>query len=231
MKIHYSMRSIIKTSVLMIMSVSSSFALPPGFVHLKYIDPTIIQDIRYDSNNNFVGKPLKGYRAATCILTRDAAFALARLQQSLSRYNLGIKVFDCYRPQQAVDQFVAWAADPQDQRNKNEYYPNVEKENLFRLDYISAHSGHTRGSTVDLTIVSFKKPHKPVELNMGTRFDFLDPSSHPDATTVSENAQHNRHQLQRMMEEAGFTPLRTEWWHFTLEDEPNKDVYYDFPVE
>lgn len=208
-----------------------SFALPIGFVHLKYIDPSIIQDIRYYSTNNFVGDPLPGYKKPTCILTRETAFALAKIQQTLNRYHLGLKVFDCYRPQRAVNEFISWSKDPNDERQKSDYYPRVNKSDLFRLNYIAAKSGHSRGSTVDLTIVSFHKGKEPHELNMGTHFDYLDPASHPSSMEVSGHAYHNRMKLSEMMVEAGFVPLSTEWWHFTLVKEPHPNDYFDFIVE
>lgn len=205
------------------------FALPKGFIHLKYVDPTIIQEIRYYSKNNFMGKRIDGYEAPTCILTREAAFALVRIQQELNRHDLGLKVFDCYRPQTAVDQFQAWSKDPEQQEMKKYFYPNVDKADLFKLNYVAAKSGHTRGSTVDLTVVKYKKG-KAIELDMGTPWDFLDPASHPSSDAVSQIAQHNRKQLQYIMEQEGFAPLSTEWWHFSLVSEVNTDTYYDFPV-
>lgn len=208
---------------------ANSFALPKGFIHLKYVDPSIIQEIRYFSKNNFIGKRIDGYEAPTCILRREAAFALVRLQQELNRHNLGLKIYDCYRPQRAVDQFHAWSKDPEQQEMKQYFYPNINKADLFKLNYIAVRSGHTRGSTVDLTIVKYKNG-KAIEFDMGTPWDFLDPSSHPSSEAVSQIAQHNRKQLQYLMEQAGFAPLSTEWWHFTLINEDNTDNYFDFVV-
>lgn len=222
------LKDVTKIGCLLLIS-ASAFSLPKGFIHLKYVDPTIIQEIRYYSSNNFVGKRIDGYQAPTCILTREAAFALVRLQQELNRHDLGLKVFDCYRPQTAVNQFQVWSQNIEQQEMKQQFYPNVNKADLFKLNYIAARSGHTRGSTVDLTVVKFKKG-KPIELDMGTPWDFLDPTSHPSSDQVSQVAQHNRKQLQYMMEQAGFAPLSTEWWHFTMINEVNSDTYYDFPV-
>lgn len=216
-------------SILITTITSSAFALPSGFVYLKDIDNTILQDIRYFTANNFTAKPVPGYQSASCILTHQAATALHNVQQRLKKQSLGLKVYDCYRPTQAVEAFVQWSQDAQDQKMKKEYYPHVNKKDLFKLGYISSQSGHSRGSTVDLTIVKYDKG-QPKELPMGTHFDFLDPASHPAAQNISPTAKKNRMLLSTMMQNAGFKPLSTEWWHFTLANEPFINQYFNFPV-
>src|SRR5947207_1407852 len=166
--------------------------LPEKFVHLNDIDASIMQEIKYFTKDNFVGRPIPGYQSASCILTIEAAQALSTLQKMLIPQSLSIKVFDAYRPQTAVNFFVAWSKDIDDQIMKPEYYPNVDKADLFKLDYLSETSGHSRGSTVDLTLVALFDDKPPRELEMGTQFDFLDPLSHPLTGEVSPEAKQNR---------------------------------------
>ena len=206
-------------------------ALPPGFVYLKEVAPSIIQDMRYFTANDFMGRPVAGYQAPACILTQQAAQALEKVQQQLNKQSMGLKVYDCYRPQMAVDDFITWSQDIQDQKMKTDYYPRVNKSDFFKLGYVAEKSSHTRGSTADLTIVRFVgKSKKPVELAMGTHFDFIDESSHPDSDQVSSKAQKNRQLLRQLMQQAGFSSIETEWWHFTLKDEPFPNTYFNFPI-
>lgn len=149
---------------------------PKDFVYLKNWIPSIQEDVRYYTNNNFIGRPIPGYKKPVCILTKSAAHALLNIQKILSEKNLGLKVYDCYRPQMAVDAFVKWSQDPQDQVMKASYYPRIDKTELFQRNYIAYRSSHTRGSTVDLTIVDLNTDKS---LDMGTPFDFMDPLSHP----------------------------------------------------
>lgn len=207
---------------------NSTGSLPDHFVALAEIAPGIQQEVRYFSANNFVGEPIDGYLAANIFLTRSAAEALRRVQAELVPFGLGLKVFDAYRPQRAVDHFVRWAQDLDDQRMKGRYYPQVDKSDLFSDGYIAARSGHSRGSTVDLTLVDLATG---AELDMGTPWDYFDLASWPDSDQVSIQQRANRLLLRRVMVAAGFHPLRTEWWHFTLVDEPFPDTYFDFPVE
>ena len=201
--------------------------LPPHFVYLKDVAPTIEQDIRYFTSNNFVGHPITGYEKPTCILTANAAIALAKVEKSLNKVGLGIKVFDCYRPRVAVDEFVAWSYDFNDQKMKQEYYPRIDKSQLFALNYISNQSGHTRGSTVDLTIINLLTNK---ELNMGTHFDFLDPRSNSFSNEITAMQFKNRLLLRSVMQKYGFLGIKTEWWHFTLKNEPYPDSYFNFSV-
>lgn len=194
---------------------------PPGFVALRDVDPTIVQEIRYATPHNFTGAPVSGYREPTCILTGPAALALRRAQRALRPRGLSLRVFDCYRPRRAVARFVAWARSPGEQSMKAEFYPRVDKRRLFADGYIAERSAHSRGSTVDLTIES---------LDMGTGFDLFDPLAHTLNPRVTGAQRRNRLLLQRTMEGAGFTGIPTEWWHFTYRREPFPGTYFDFPV-
>lgn len=204
--------------------------LPKNFVHLKDVDASIMQDLKYLTNDNFIGRPIAGYQTDSCVLTLEAANALAALQTKLLTRSLSLKVFDGYRPQRAVDDFIAWSKRADDQLMKSEYYPNVDKADLFKLGYLAEKSSHSRGSTVDLTLVELFDDKPPRELNMGTQFDFLDEMSHPLVAEVSPEEKENRLLLRSLMEEVGFQGIRTEWWHFTLRDEPFPDTYFDFIV-
>lgn len=198
-----------------------------GYVDAARIVPGLAVDMRYAGENNFIGRRIEGYVASTCLLTREAAEALRQVQTKMNAEGLRLKVFDCYRPQRAVADFVAWAKDLGDQKRKAQHYPNVDKSKLFELGYIAERSGHSRGSTVDLTIVDARTG---AELDMGSAYDLFDPVSWPSDTSVPAIAQRNRARLQEAMKEAGFRPLKEEWWHFTLEGEPYPDTYFDFPV-
>ncbi|MGW0520872.1 M15 family metallopeptidase [Crossiella sp. NPDC003009] len=225
--------------------------LPPGFVVLSDVDPTIRHDIRYFGRHNFVGDRIDGYRRPLCVLTRQAATALRTAQRALLRQGYTLKVYDCYRPQRAVDHFVRWAKDLADERMKAEFYPNVAKDRLFADGYIAEKSGHSRGSTVDLTLVKLpvraQRPYRPGEpltpcfapvgtrfpdntVDMGTGYDCFDPLSHTDNPAITGPARVHRDLLRGTLASAGFRNLAEEWWHFTLNDEPFPGTYFDFPV-
>lgn len=201
--------------------------LPQGFVYLVDIVPNIVIDLRYLGSDNFVGKPINGYKKEVVIITQPAAEALKKVSDELAKQNLKLKVFDAYRPQQAVDHFIEWAMDLSDTLTKSKYYPEVNKADLFRLNYVAKRSGHSRGSTFDLTLVD----STGTELEMGTPWDYFGPKSWPSDTTVSIFAQQNRKFLQEIMIANGFKPYQEEWWHFTLKDEPYKEIYFDFEVK
>ncbi len=204
--------------------------LPDGFVYLDQAVPGIIVELRYYTTDNFVGRRIDGYEAPRGILSRKAALALKEVQAELNSFGLGLKVFDAYRPQRAVDDFVAWAKDPDDTAMKRSYYPDVQKQHLFRDGYIAEKSGHSRGSTVDVTIVALDS-ESPRELDMGTGWDFFGPRSWPSDQSVSAVQRAHRMLLQQIMTRYGFKPLRKEWWHFTLEKEPYTDSYFNFTVK
>jgi D-alanyl-D-alanine dipeptidase len=184
-------------------------------------------EMRYAGSDNFVGRPILGYEAPVCLLTPEAANALAKVQASLAPEGLGLKVFDCYRPVRAVKAFAAWAKDPADQANKARYYPDIDKSRLFELGYIAERSGHSRGSTVDLTLVELPGGR---EVDMGSGYDLFDPLSWPTDPRPSTEQRANRMRLQAAMTAHGFRPLKEEWWHFTLNNEPYPNRYFDAPV-
>lgn len=205
---------------------TSASVRPSGFVDAAATVPGLVVDMRYFGAHNFVGSRVDGYEAPVCILTRQAASALAAVQRDLKPRGLGLKVFDCYRPVRAVRHFVRWARDP-DQGTKAEFYPDIDKRALFREGFIASHSGHSRGSTVDLTLVRLPGGE---ELDMGTHFDLLSyRSSHRGPVTPEQRA--NRQTLADAMRKQGFIPYSKEWWHFTLRGEPFPDRYFDFPVK
>lgn len=206
-------------------------ALPPGFVYLDAAVQGLSVDLRYAGTDNFVGARIDGYAKPRAILTGAAAAALKEAQADLQRFGLELKVFDAYRPQRAVDHFVRWAKDLRDTRMQAKYYPGVAKQDLFKDDYIAAKSGHSRGSTVDVTLMYRDAQGVAHELDMGTRFDFFDPRSWPEYTALSAAQRANRMLLQTLMATHGFKPYPKEWWHFTLLNEPFPDTYFDFVVE
>jgi D-alanyl-D-alanine dipeptidase len=227
-----------------------ALALAPGFVALEDVDATILQDMRYATKYNFVGRRIDGYRQPACILHRRAARALHRAQDEVREQGYTLKVYDCYRPQRAVDHFVRWSENGS-HKMKREFYPRVDKTRVFDLGYVARRSGHSRGSTVDLTLV--KLPAKPQpqwsrkefglvsctaprrrrypdnSVSMGTSYDCFDTRSH--TFNSRGNIRENRLLLRRTMDRAGFAPYDNEWWHFTLRNERYPDRYFDFPVE
>jgi D-alanyl-D-alanine dipeptidase len=203
---------------------------PESFVDAATVVPNLIVDMRYFGSDNFVGRRIDGYEKPVCLLTRPAAEALARAARELEPRGLALKVFDCYRPVRAVAHFVRWARDVADTKRKAEQYPDVDKRNLFRDGYIASHSGHSRGSTVDLTLVRRADGQKVEELDMGTPFDFFSPRAWPSDRHVPAIAQANRATLAQAMRRGGFIPYNKEWWHFTLRHEPFPNRYFDFPV-
>jgi D-alanyl-D-alanine dipeptidase len=198
---------------------------PASFVDTATVVPGLVVEMRYVTDNNFVGRPIDGYEKPLCLLTREAAQALAGVARDLEPRGLKLKVFDCYRPKRAVAHFLRWAQAINDLKNKSAYYPDMEKSRLFSDGYIAARSGHSRGSTVDLTLVG-----EAGELDMGTPFDFLSPRSNVSNPQVSAQARKYRALLAAAMSKRGFRPYDKEWWHFTLRGEPFPESYFDFPV-
>jgi D-alanyl-D-alanine dipeptidase len=224
---------------------------PADFVALRTVDPTILQEMRYFTPHNFVGRRIDGYRQPLCILTRPAAQALHKAQTKLLRQGYSLKVYDCYRPQRAVNHFVRWARNLGDQAMKAEFYPDVDKTRLFEDGYIAEKSGHSRGSTMDLTLVKLPaKPTRPYipgeplvacyapgserfpdnSVDMGTGFDCFDTLSHTLDPRVQGQQRANRLLLKSTLEGLGFVNLAEEWWHYTYKPEPYPDTYFDFPV-
>ncbi|ASW57577.1 D-alanyl-D-alanine dipeptidase [Plantactinospora sp. KBS50] len=223
---------------------------PAGFVSVADVVPDVRTDIRYATDHNFVGRPIDGYAEPLCLLTRAAAEALGRVAAGARSRGYLVKVYDCYRPQRAVDDFIRWAADP-DRRMKEEFYPRVAKDRLFPDGYIGGPTAHSRGSTVDLTLVAVPPADQPAYLpgqplvpctapraerfpdnsvDMGTGFDCFDPLAHTLDDGVTGDQRRNRLLLRQLMTAAGFVNYPKEWWHYTLAGEPYPDTYFDFPV-
>lgn len=205
--------------------------LPKGFVYLDEVAPEIVVDLRYYSTRNFVGDTIDGYQNSRCIATAEMAHALKKVQQDLRQYGFGLKVFDAYRPQMAVDHFVRWAKDIDDTLTKHIHYPEVNKANLFEKGYIAERSGHSRGSSVDLTLIHLSGSKKGQALDMGTPWDFFSTKSWPLSNEVTEGQKANRMLLRDAMGVHGFRALKEEWWHFTLNNEPHPKTYFNFPVK
>ena len=224
---------------------------PEGFVKLASVAPGILQEMRYAGEHNFLGRPVEGYDVGECWLTEPAARALSKAARTVEAQGYQLKVYDCYRPQRAVDDFVAWAQDPDDDVTRAEFYPRLEKDVLFPQGYILEKSGHTRGSTVDLTLVPEGASTSPVwsvgdpqvdcaapaderfpdtSIDMGTGFDCFDPLSATASKKTTAEQAANREVLVDAMTEAGFTNLPEEWWHYTLDDEPYPDTYFNTPI-
>ena len=222
------MKSFIIIFTVLISSQISSQTLPKGFSYVSEIDATIKKELRYATSNNFIGKPIDGYLKDSLIISRPAAKALKKIQTKLMLSGLSLKIFDAYRPQQAVDHFVRWAKVMNDTLMKQLYYPDVQKSELFTLGFIASKSGHTRGSTVDLSIVDVKTNK---EVDMGSSYDFFGEKSHPFYKKITEAQMKNRMLLRTIMIKNGFIPYDNEWWHFTLKDEPYPTTYFNFLIE
>ena len=225
---------------------------PEAFVDIQKVIPEALLDIRYYGPHNFLGEKVDGYTAPKCLLTRQTADALALVQKELAPFSLSLKIYDCYRPQRAVDHFVRWAKDISNSKTKKEFYPTVDKRNLFKDGYIDSKSGHSRGSTVDLTIVPFPTPRQqdyipgqklaecylPAAkrfgdntIDMGTGFDCFHELSHTLNKNIGKQQKINRLLLKSLMVKHGFRNYEKEWWHYTLNNEPYPNTYFDFVIE
>lgn len=200
---------------------------PSDFVILADYVPGIIQEIRYYSTYNFIGDRIDGYEEPCALLTKEAARALKNVANEANVLGYRLKIFDAYRPVRAVKHFVFWGIEDLDLRMKPYFYPELEKQELFVRGYIASQSSHSRGSTVDLTLLDMNTGR---EVDMGSPFDMFSEISHPDYKGITEEQYENRMLLQNLMVKAGFLPIDCEWWHFTLKDEPFPDTYFDFPV-
>ena len=197
------------------------------FVILADYVPGIVQEIRYYSTYNFVGDRIDGYEEPCALLTKEAARALKMVSNEMNVMGYRLKVFDAYRPANAVRHFVLWGIEDLDLRMKPYFYPDLEKQELFAKGYIASRSSHSRGSTVDLTLLDMRTGK---EVDMGSPFDMFDVISHPDYRGITREQYENRMRLQQVMVRNGFEPIDCEWWHFTLKDEPFPDTYFNFPV-
>lgn len=198
-----------------------------GFVLLADMVPGIVQEIRYYSTYNFIGDRIDGYEEPVAICTKEAARALKAVSNELNVQGYRLKVFDAYRPACAVRHFVLWGIEDLDLRMKPFFYPDLEKQELFVKGYVASQSSHSRGSTIDLTLLDMATGK---EVDMGSPFDMFSEISHPDYTGITEEQYANRQRLQKAMVRGGFVPIDNEWWHFTLADEPYPDTYFEFPV-
>lgn len=208
-------------------STTPSSYPPKGFVYVEDIIPGLKYDIRYFGTENFMGKPVPGYNCPKAILTQEAAYALLRVQKELDSLGYSLKIYDAYRPQKAVDAFVSWAKDEADTLQKAHFYPEVAKKDLIPLQYIAAKSGHTRGSTVDLTLI---RQEDGKELDMGSSYDYFGPISHHGTNLITPVQEANRNLLRDVMLRNGFQLYPEEWWHYTLQDEPYPDTYFEFEI-
>ena len=198
------------------------------FQDVTEVIPNVQVDVRYSSADNFVGKRVDGYKSSKVFLTKQAAQTLKNVQLELNEKGLGLKIFDGYRPQKAVNHFVRWAKQPSDTLTKRKYYPEVNKKNVFKLGYVASRSGHSRGSTVDLTIIDLSTKK---ELDMGSGWDFFGEISWHASEEITELQKKNRLLLKNVMQKNGFRPYSKEWWHYTLNNEPFPDRYFDFDIE
>ena len=207
---------------------SNSVTMDPSkFVVLADYVPSVIQEIRYYSTYNFIGDRIDGYEEPVALLTKEAARALKRVANELFVMGYRLKIYDAYRPACAVKHFVLWGIEDQDIRMKPYFYPDLQKQELFAKGYIASRSSHSRGSTVDLTLLNMDTGK---EVDMGGPFDLFSEVSHPDYKGITDEQFRNRMLLQSAMVRNGFNPIDCEWWHFTLEDEPFPDTYFEFPV-
>lgn len=204
-------------------------ATAAGMVEIRSVAPDMSLEIRYAGNDNFVGRPVVGYEAAGCYLHRSVAQALARVEHALRPQGLRLHIFDCYRPVRAVQDFVRWAGDLRDQSTKARYYPYLEKSVLLG-DYISPTSGHSRGATLDLSLMELREG-RYAALDMGTGFDYFDELAHTDSPHANANQRANRERLRAAMRREGFENYPLEWWHYTYKPEPTPDTAFDFPVK
>jgi len=228
---------------------SNANALEEGFVYLAKVNPNIVVDLRYANTLNFLNQPVQGYHKNVAIMTHEAALALTEAEAILNKQGYALVLYDAYRPQKAVQHFVSWSK-TSDEAAKLAFYPRVNKPDFFKLGYVSNESAHCRGSTVDVSIIKIgARLHAPRSvprtlpdgaiyiyledgtIDMGTAFDFFDVLSWPESTEISHAAQKNRQILSYAMKEAGFVPISTEWWHFTLNNEPFPNTAFDFNVE
>lgn len=233
-------------------SSHSANKIPDNFVDIKTVIPDVQLDIRYFGPHNFLGEKVDGYLAPKCLLTKEAAMALSNVQKDLEKFSLTLKIYDCYRPQHAVNHFVRWAKDIDNTKTRKEFYPTVDKRNLFKDGYIADKSSHSRGSTVDLTIVPLpvgpqekytpgQKLHEcylPQDIrfgdnsiDMGTGFDCFHELSHTENKDITAQQRINRMLLKTLMEKHGFKNYDLEWWHYTLINEPYPNTYFNFPIE
>ena len=246
---------LVKSTLIVLVSITSissasAQSLPGGFVYLRDVDPTIIQDIRYAASNNFVGRPLNGYGAGECVVKREVGLRLKAVQQELAGEKLSLKMFDCYRPARASRDMVAWAQNGRETAAERRYNPKIRKTELFRLGYIASHSQHSTGAALDLTLVDLSADNSakidpsqvyadctaPVaarlpegSVDMGTGYDCTDVKGHTAAPSITPEQRAWRKRLVAAMARQGFVNYSKEWWHFSLPGAGG--AAYDFPIQ
>jgi len=208
-------------------ALAQSDEIPPDFGYTTDFLPLVILEIRYAGNHNFTGNPVEGYENPKAILSNSALIQLKKAYHHFLKAGYTFKIFDAYRPQTAVHHFIAWARKEEDTIAKKEFYPDIDKRNLFKLGYISNRSGHSRGSTIDLTLIHLKTGE---EVDMGSSYDFFGEISHHHTQNITEEQKQNRVLFKQGMRKFGFIAYPKEWWHYTLYNEPFPDTYFDFPV-
>lgn len=201
--------------------------LPDGFVYISEFINNIDEAILYATDDNFLGSIVNGYLAPKAILSRQATTALVGVQHAANTQSLSLKIFDAYRPQQAVKHFLRWIGEEESPTLKQRFHPEFSKAQLFEEGYLASQSAHSRGSTIDLTLISQETGK---EVDMGTEFDFFGEASWTSYQKLSSKQKANRHYLQEIMSASGFQPFELEWWHFTLVNEPFPDTFFDFLV-
>lgn len=201
--------------------------LPEGFVYLDEAVPSSLSDAKYATSDNFTGRPVDGYSAARVVGTRELADALVKAAQKAREQGLRLLFWDAYRPQRAVRDFITWSNQPEDFKTKARHYPNIERTDLIPLGYVAEYSGHSRGSSIDLTLTDLNGE----PLDMGGCFDLMDEHSHHGAPGCTSAQTAHRETLKALMVECGFKPYQGEWWHYTLLNEPYPGTYFDFPIE
>jgi D-alanyl-D-alanine dipeptidase len=198
------------------------------FVFVDELVPGIRWDAKYATWDSFVGKPVDGYLVNRIVGTKALCAALATARDNAAALGFGLLLWDGYRPQRAVDHFMRWAEQPEDGRKKAKHYPNIARPDMFEQGYVATKSGHSRGSTVDLTMYHLDSGDLA---DMGGDHDLMDVVSHHGAAGVAPEAEKNRQHLRTIMEDSGFSAYQYEWWHYTLKNEPYPDTYFDFPIE
>ena len=201
--------------------------IPSNFIDIKKLDNSIIVDLKYHSNDNFIGRKIDGYENNTAVLLKNVALKLCQVQKELKKSNKSIIVFDAYRPQKASEMFYHWSLDPSDQKNKLKYYPKIDKKELYQLGFIARNSSHTRGIAVDVNILDYQTDSL---MDMGGEFDLFDEISNTNYNLITQKQIENRMYLKKIMESFGFENLPTEWWHYALNSTESETVYYDFDI-
>lgn len=217
-----------KLLLFLLMISCNTSNVPAGFSKIESIKPPIFLEIRYSGKDNFLGRTVKGYENPRNVLTNETIKALSIIQKTLLKKGFGLKLYDGYRPQKSVNDFIEWSKKISDTLTKQKYYPNEKKDSLLFKGYIAQKSGHSRGSTVDVTLIYIDSLNYGKELDMGSGWDFFGKESWTNYDSITELQKNNRNYLQTIMNQNGFRSYSKEWWHFTLSNEPYPNTYFDF---